>query len=261
MLILLSAIVMSDWTKVVTNPLGLAGFALFLIFGYFAKIRRLDKRRWIAPVAVLLAFSALAGGLVIAYHEVPNSLQQTDQSNKTASSTVSQTAPASKNDQTCMGSNCTGANYGTQVIGSGTQESIVTNNGTLSNSIIANNTITGKPTPRVAPHLVTIDPGESSDIVVRNNIICNINSWDELLDCIDASSANSGAIKDHVAWFQARVDREMARAKDHVPAKTISDCRQTFIDAEKMILDNLNNVHNTVAYLRANPPQCVHRPN
>ena len=61
----------SEWTKVVTNPLGLVGFVLFLVFGYLAKVKRSDERRWIAPVAMLLALVALIGGLSIAYIRVP----------------------------------------------------------------------------------------------------------------------------------------------------------------------------------------------
>jgi hypothetical protein len=62
---------MSEWTKVVTSPLGLAGFALFLVFGYLAKVKRSDERRWLAPVAVFVAVAALVGGLVLAYVQVP----------------------------------------------------------------------------------------------------------------------------------------------------------------------------------------------
>jgi hypothetical protein len=62
---------MSDWTKVVTQPLGLAGFALFLVFGYLARVKRHDERRWLSPVAVAVAALALAGGLILAYVQVP----------------------------------------------------------------------------------------------------------------------------------------------------------------------------------------------
>src|SRR5215472_5764380 len=58
---------MQDWTKVVTEPLGLAGFALFLVFGVLARLKAKDERRWLAPVASAMAFLALAGGLVLAY--------------------------------------------------------------------------------------------------------------------------------------------------------------------------------------------------
>src|SRR5271157_249610 len=53
---------MSEWTKVVTSPLGLAGFALFLVFGYLAKLKRSNERRWLAPLAVFAAIAALVGG-------------------------------------------------------------------------------------------------------------------------------------------------------------------------------------------------------
>lgn len=58
---------MLDWSKVVTEPLGLGGFALFLVFGALSRIKRDSERRWIAPVALGMAVIALAGGLMLAY--------------------------------------------------------------------------------------------------------------------------------------------------------------------------------------------------
>ena len=60
---------MSEWSKVVTDPLGLAGFALFLVFGLFAKLKRRDERRWLTPLAVLMAVSALVGGIFLSYRK------------------------------------------------------------------------------------------------------------------------------------------------------------------------------------------------
>lgn len=62
----LGALAMNEWAKVVTNPLGLAGFALFLIFGLIAKVKRSDEKRWITRVAACMAIAALAGGVAIA---------------------------------------------------------------------------------------------------------------------------------------------------------------------------------------------------
>jgi hypothetical protein len=62
---------MNLWTKVVTHPLGLAGFVLFLIFGYLARSKRQNEHRWLAPVAFAIATVALIGGLFLAYVEVP----------------------------------------------------------------------------------------------------------------------------------------------------------------------------------------------
>jgi hypothetical protein len=56
-----------DWTKVVTEPLGLAGFALFLVFGVLSRLKAKDERRWLGPLASAMAVVALAGGLVLAY--------------------------------------------------------------------------------------------------------------------------------------------------------------------------------------------------
>lgn len=62
---------MTEWIKVVTQPLGLTGFALFLVFGYLARVKSNDERRWLSPVAMAVAFVALAGGLVLAYLQTP----------------------------------------------------------------------------------------------------------------------------------------------------------------------------------------------
>jgi hypothetical protein len=57
----------NDWTKVVTEPLGLAGFALFLVFGVLSRLKAKDERRWLGPLASTMAVLALAGGMVLAY--------------------------------------------------------------------------------------------------------------------------------------------------------------------------------------------------
>jgi hypothetical protein len=58
---------MSDWTRVVTDPLGLAGFALFLLFGTLGQMKRTSERQWVFPVAYTMAVIALLGGLMLAY--------------------------------------------------------------------------------------------------------------------------------------------------------------------------------------------------
>jgi hypothetical protein len=62
---------MNEWAKVVTQPLGLVGFGLFLVFGYLAKLKSQDERRWLSPVAVVFAAVALIGGLALAYVQTP----------------------------------------------------------------------------------------------------------------------------------------------------------------------------------------------
>ena len=63
---------MQDWTKVVTEPLGLAGFALFLVFGVLARVKKQDERRWLGPLASGMAVLALLGGLTLAYVKASN---------------------------------------------------------------------------------------------------------------------------------------------------------------------------------------------
>lgn len=58
---------MQEWVKVVVQPLGLAGFALFLVFGLLARSKRSDERRWLSVTAAVMAFAALAGGMTLAF--------------------------------------------------------------------------------------------------------------------------------------------------------------------------------------------------
>lgn len=62
---------MSEWIRVITDPLGLAGFALFLTFGLLARLKRRDERRWLAPLAAIMGVAALAGGMILAYVKTP----------------------------------------------------------------------------------------------------------------------------------------------------------------------------------------------
>ena len=64
---------MQDWIKVVTEPLGLAGFALFLVFGVLARVKKQDERRWLGPLASGMAVLALVGGLTLAYVKASHS--------------------------------------------------------------------------------------------------------------------------------------------------------------------------------------------
>lgn len=73
---------MTDWIKVVTHPLGLAGFALFLVFGYLAKVKRNNERRWLSRAAVAVAVVPLAGGLFIAYAEISKPATPSAQTSK-----------------------------------------------------------------------------------------------------------------------------------------------------------------------------------
>jgi hypothetical protein len=57
------------WEKVSTDPLGLAGFALSLVFGavtIVAKQKR-PKYKWVLPVGFALAALSIAVGLRLAY--------------------------------------------------------------------------------------------------------------------------------------------------------------------------------------------------
>ncbi len=56
---------MSAWTDVVTHPLGLVGFSLFLLFTLLARRRR--DSQWVMAVFLVLATVTLFAGLGFAY--------------------------------------------------------------------------------------------------------------------------------------------------------------------------------------------------
>jgi len=95
---------MSEWTKVVTHPLGLAGFVLFLVFGYLANAKRQDEHRWLSPVAFAIAAVALIGGLVLAYVEVSKPVPPSVQTNKPAVPSQQQTNQQVQQTSTGAGS-------------------------------------------------------------------------------------------------------------------------------------------------------------
>jgi len=59
-----------DWSKVVTDPLGLVGFALALVFGVASQIvrrRHGTRGQWMVVAAYVLAAVSVVSGLAIAY--------------------------------------------------------------------------------------------------------------------------------------------------------------------------------------------------
>jgi len=57
------------WIDVVTNPLGLAGFALFLVFLIVSRFAPKGELRWLAPAFVTLALIALLGGIGLTWRD------------------------------------------------------------------------------------------------------------------------------------------------------------------------------------------------
>jgi hypothetical protein len=60
-----------DWMKVITDPLGIAGFALALVFGVASRLvaqKRRKNTQWIVLAAYALAATCVVGGLTLAYH-------------------------------------------------------------------------------------------------------------------------------------------------------------------------------------------------
>jgi disulfide bond formation protein DsbB len=61
----------SIWTKVVTHPLGLGGFVMFLVFVILSKVVKKGRNQTITlRVFLSLAVVSLVGGLMIAWEQV-----------------------------------------------------------------------------------------------------------------------------------------------------------------------------------------------
>jgi hypothetical protein len=60
-----------QWEKVITDPLGIAGFALSLVFALTTRVisqKRKAQTRWLAPAAYTLAAICIVGGFSLAWH-------------------------------------------------------------------------------------------------------------------------------------------------------------------------------------------------
>lgn len=58
---------MIEWTTVITNPLGLSGFALFLVFLFLAKATHRRERKRLFVLFCIMALLTLFGGFGLAY--------------------------------------------------------------------------------------------------------------------------------------------------------------------------------------------------
>jgi anti-sigma-K factor RskA len=79
---------MDKWTEVVTDPLGLAGFTLFLVFSLFARRYRKVRSHWLAPTFFIMALVTLAATLYIAY--VQHISQRTERAEKPPALSIEQ---------------------------------------------------------------------------------------------------------------------------------------------------------------------------
>lgn len=99
---------MQSWTQVVTDPLGLVGFVLFLVFGFLAKVGLSRDQRWLAMAAVAMAFVVLVGGLALSWMKTrpavsPPPSMSASTPPPTQAAPAAPTAPASTSTQTTHG--------------------------------------------------------------------------------------------------------------------------------------------------------------
>ena len=86
-----------DWTQVVTDPLGIAGFALALVFGVVSRVLGKNDRvtaAWIVPGAYALALLCAIGGLGLAYQRQAASVPASAETPPDTPPTPTSTAPS-----------------------------------------------------------------------------------------------------------------------------------------------------------------------
>jgi hypothetical protein len=64
---------MSTLPKVITHPLGFAGYALACVFGLIARFGPSTQYPWLVPVAVGFAALSLVAGLALAFRQTSHS--------------------------------------------------------------------------------------------------------------------------------------------------------------------------------------------
>jgi small neutral amino acid transporter SnatA (MarC family) len=67
----------SEWIKVVTDPLGIAAFALFVVFVAMTKMVKPVDRKRVTNVLLIMAAIVLVGGLVLSYLNIKRSVGDT----------------------------------------------------------------------------------------------------------------------------------------------------------------------------------------
>lgn len=86
----------TKWIDVVTDPLGIAGFALFLVFALLALIKIKSENRLLLTIFIVMAFTALIGGLGLSFLKIhkqhspantPHPVTETQPTNQTIQNT------------------------------------------------------------------------------------------------------------------------------------------------------------------------------
>ena len=103
-----------DWTKVITEPLGLIGFALSLVFGVLSV--RKGMASWWPVAAMALAAVSIAGGLFLAFKKVEGDTARLEAARAEAAKTVAAPPPAA-GDQPKTSGPCSPVYSGVTVTG------------------------------------------------------------------------------------------------------------------------------------------------
>jgi hypothetical protein len=129
--------------------------------------------------------------------------------------------------------------------------------GPYTNVQISDVRVAGLPTKSSSHPLVSMDSttGPIEDGVIDGVHYCNLNYWDDLLDCVSIESPNSTQIPSYVADFRNRLQAQLA--KRWKGKENIAHCISETTSASQKLIDNVGNETETLAYLRGHRPECL----
>jgi hypothetical protein len=116
---------------------------------------------------------------------------------------------------------------------------------------VSNSSITGMAKSGSNLHALDLNGTTAGRVIVNDAHICNVNSWDEILVCVESESGHPRAIKRTVRDMKLSFDYYL---KSH---PQIGPCRAIVDQDATMILKNVAQEHDTVVFLREHRPPCA----
>jgi hypothetical protein len=135
-----------------------------------------------------------------------------------------------------------------------THQSFVENHGRMGPSSFTNSSINGASGNN--SNIIKIGPYAAvGRLDMKDAHICHLSSCDGFLSCIDSDSGSTEAVEKTVHAFHAKAEDDVSK----LPSEQVAVCRRELDDVENLLLNSARDEHQTVLYLRANPPACVKR--
>lgn len=139
----------------------------------------------------------------------------------------------------------------------GTRQAIVDNEGgTIGSTTCVDCSVGGSPVPNSPNGSIVRNQGKIGRLDMHNVSVCNLNSWDSFLDCIDVETGDHQEINNTVDVMVSMMEQSLA-AHPEAAFQSIEDCRGQIAKVKERILGNLDNEHETVSFLRLHRPSCM----